>query len=176
MKKAIFLDRDGVINKTVIRNGLHDAPFTLDELKVLPYVKESILILKELNFLCVVVTNQPNVSRGKVTKSSVLEINNHLKIETKFDDIFVCYHDDIDNCNCRKPKAGLLIEASKKLDINLKKSFMVGDRWRDIGAGNNAGCKTIFIDYKYNEIKPDNPDFTTDSLINAAAIIKKINV
>ena len=176
MKKAVFLDRDGVINKTVIRNGQHAAPFTLDELKILPNVKESILILKELNFLCVVVTNQPDVSRGKVKKGSILEINNNLKIKTKFDDIFVCYHDDIDNCNCRKPKAGLLIEASKKWNIDLKKSFMIGDRWKDIDAGNNAGCKTIFIDYKYNEIKPNNPDFTTDNLTNATNIIKKINV
>jgi D-glycero-D-manno-heptose 1,7-bisphosphate phosphatase len=99
-----------------------------------------------------------------------------LKKETKFDDIFVCYHDDVDNCDCRKPKAGLLTQASKKWNIDLKKSFMIGDRWIDIEAGNNVGCKTIFIDYKYDEYKPENPNFITDSLINAASIIKKINV
>ena len=176
MKKAIFLDRDGVINKIVIRKGLPSSPYSLDELKILPKVKESILTLKKLNFICVVVTNQPDVSRGKITKNTVLEINNYLKKETMFDDIFVCYHDDIDNCDCRKPKSGLLTQASKKWNIDLKKSFMIGDRWKDIEAGNNVGCKTIFIDYKYDEYKPENPNFITDNLINAVSIIKKINV
>ena len=84
MKKAIFLDRDGVINETVIRNGLPSSPFSLDELKILPKVKESILILKKLSFVCVVVTNQPDVSRGKITKNNVLEINNYLKMAWHF--------------------------------------------------------------------------------------------
>ena len=172
MRKAIFLDRDGVINKIFIQNGLPFSPSSFDQLKILPGVKESILRLKKLNFLCLVVTNQPDVSRGKIEKKIVIEMNNYLKDEIKLDDFFVCYHDDHDNCKCRKPKSGLLLEASKKWDINLKKSYIIGDRWKDIEAGKSAGCKTIFIDYNYKEAKPKNTNFTTDSLLNSVHIIE----
>ena len=174
MKKAVFLDRDGVVNKAFIRNGLPTPPISLNELEILPGVKESILRLKKLNYICLLVTNQPDVSRGKIEKKTVIKINNYLKDETKFDDIFVCYHDDHDKCNCRKPKPGLLLEASEKWNIDLKKSYMIGDRWKDIEAGKCAGCKTIFIDYNYKETKPKNPDFTTDSLLSSVHIIERI--
>ena len=174
MKKAIFLDRDGVINKTFIKNSLQISPPSFDLLEILPGVKESILRLKKLNFVCLVVTNQPDVSRGKIEKKTIIKMNNYLKDEIKLDDIFVCYHDDHDKCKCRKPKPGLLLDASKKWDINLKKSYMIGDRWRDIEAGKSVGCKTIFIDYDYKETKPKNPDFTTDSLLNAVHLIEKL--
>ena len=173
MRKAVFLDRDGVINKAFIKDGLPTSPNSLDELEILPGVKESVLRLKKLNFVCLVVTNQPDVTRGKINKNTVIEINNFLLKEIKLDDFFVCYHDDKDNCDCRKPKPGLLLQASKKWDVNLKKSFIVGDRWRDIQAGNKVGCKTIFLEYNYVDIKPKNPDFITDTLLNATSIIKK---
>ena len=174
MKKAVLLDRDGVINKAIIKNGLPTSPNSFDELEILPDVKESILRLKKLNFICIVVTNQPDVSRGKFSKDTVIKINNFLKKEIKLDDIFVCYHDDKDNCNCRKPKPGLLLQARKKWNVDFKKSFMIGDRWRDIQAGEKVGCKTIYLDYKYNEKKPKKPDFVSDSLLNAAHIIEKL--
>ena len=125
-------------------------------------------------FVCLVVTNQPDVPRGKIEKKTVIKMNNYLKDEIKLDDFFVCYHDDHDNCKCRKPKPGLLLEASKKWDIDLKKSYMIGDRWKDLKAGRCVGCKTIFIDYNYNEKKPENPNFTTVSLLNAVYIIEKL--
>ena len=171
MRKAIFLDRDGVINKIIIKNGLPFSPSSFAELEILPGVKESILKLQKLNFLCLVVTNQPDVSRGKIKKKTVIKMNNYIKDELKIDEIFVCYHDDHDNCKCRKPKPGLLLEASKKWDIDLKKSYMIGDRWKDIEAGRCVGCKTIFIDCNYKETKPKNPNFTTDSLLNAVHLI-----
>tara|TARA_B100000749_G_C18176028_1_gene361855 strand:- start:52 stop:576 length:525 start_codon:yes stop_codon:yes gene_type:complete len=174
MKKAVFLDRDGVINKAFIKDGLPKSPNSLNELKILPGVKESILRLKELDFICLVVTNQPDVPRGKINKNTVIEMNNFLKKEIELDDIFVCYHDDKDNCNCRKPKPGLLLQARKKWNVDFKKSFIVGDRWRDIQAGKKVGCKTIFLDYKYKDIKPKNPDFVTDTLLNATYIIEKV--
>ena len=174
MRKAIFLDRDGVINKTFIKNGLPYSPPTFELLEILPGVKESILRLKKLNFVCLVVTNQPDVPRGKIEKKAVIKMNNYIKYEIKLDDIFVCYHDDHDNCKCRKPKSGLLLEASKKWDIDLKKSYMIGDRWKDIEAGKRAGCKTIFIDCNYKGTKPKNPNFTTDSLLNSVHIIEKL--
>ena len=174
MKKSVFLDRDGVINKVYIKGGLPQSPNSLNELKILPGVRESIIKLKKLNFTCLMVTNQPNVSRKKIDKNSVIQMNNFLKNEIALDDIFVCYHDDSDNCNCRKPKPGLLLQAGKKWDVDFKKSFMIGDRWRDIQAGEKVGCKTIFLDYKYNEKKPKKPDFVSDSLLNAAHIIEKL--
>ena len=176
MKKAVFLDRDGVINKAFVKDGLPTSPNSLDELEILPGVKESVLRLKKLNFICLVVTNQPDVSRGKINKNTVIKMNNFLKKKIELDDIFVCYHDDKDNCNCRKPKPGLLLQASKQWDVNLKKSFIIGDRWRDVQAGEKVGCKTIFLDYKYKETKPEKPDFITDTLLNATYIIEKVKV
>ena len=174
MKKAVFLDRDGVVNKAFIRNGLPTPPISLNELEILPGVKESILRLKKLNYICLLVTNQPDVSRGKIEKKTVIEMNNFLKKEIKLDDIFVCFHDDEDGCICRKPKPGLLLQASKKWNVDLKKSFLVGDRWRDIQAGTKVGCTTIYLDYNYKDIKPKNPNFTTDTLLNAVYIIEKL--
>ena len=176
MKKAVFLDRDGVINKAFIKDGLPKSPNSLNELKILPGVKESISRLKKLNFICLVVTNQPDVQRGKIKKNTIIKMNNFLKKEIELDDIFVCYHDDQDNCNCRKPKPGLLLQARKKWNVDFKKSFIVGDRWRDIQAGKKVGCKTIFLDYRYKDIKPKNPDFVTDTLLNATYIIEKVKV
>ena len=111
----------------------------------------------------------------KLKKKTVIKINNYLKDEIKLDDIFVCYHDDHDNCKCRKPKSGLLLDAGRKWNVDLKKSYMIGDRWRDIEAGKSAGCKTIFIDYDYKEKKPKNPNYTTDSLRNAVHLIEKFD-
>ena len=108
----------------------------------------------------------------KIEKKTVIQMNNYLKDEIKLNDFFVCYHDDHNNCKCRKPKSGLLLDAGKKWDINLKKSYMIGDRWKDIEAGKSAGCKTIFIDCNYKEAKPKNTNFTTDSLLNSVHIIE----
>ena len=174
MRKAIFLDRDGVINKIIIKNGLPFSPSSFAELEILPGVKESILKLQKLNFLCLVVTNQPDVSRGKIEKKTVIQMNNYLKDEIKLDDFFVCYHDDHDNCKCRKPKPGLLLDATKKWNIDLKKSYMIGDRWKDVRAGINAGCKTIFINNNYKESKQVEANFTADTLLDAVYIIEKV--
>ena len=174
MKKAVLLDRDGVINRAIVKNGLPTSPNSLDELEILPGVKESILRLKKLNFICIVVTNQPDVPRRKINKNTVIKINNFLKKKIGLDDIFVCYHDDKDNCNCRKPKPGLLLQAGKKWNVDFRKSFMIGDRWRDIQAGEKVGCKTIYLDYNYKDIKPKNPDFITHKLLNAVYIIEKL--
>ncbi len=173
MRKAVFLDRDGVINKAIIKDGKPLSPNSLNELEILPGVEHSIIKLKKLNFVSLVVTNQPNVSRKIIDKNNVIRINDFLKNQIAFDDIFVCYHDDKDNCDCRKPKPGLLLEAGKKWDVDFKKSFMIGDRWRDIEAGKNVGCKTIFLDYKYSETKPKKPSFVSDTLFNAVHIIEK---
>jgi len=174
IKRAIFLDRDGVLNETIIKEKEITSPLNLNDLKVFPEVKETLLTFKKYGYLLIMVTNQPDIARNKNTKKNVEEINNFLKNHLNLDDIFVCYHDDKDFCDCRKPKSGMLIAASKKHNIDLPKSFIIGDRWRDIEAGKNAECKTIFIDFKYQEKLKSKPDYTITSIADAKNIIKKL--
>jgi D-glycero-D-manno-heptose 1,7-bisphosphate phosphatase len=173
MKKAIFLDRDGVLNETIIKEKKITSPLTLNELKVFPDAKKTLISFKNCGYLLIMVTNQPDIARNTNTKKNVEEINNFLKTYLKIDDAFVCYHDDKDFCNCRKPKPGMLIEASKKYNIDLAKSFIIGDRWRDIEAGKYAKCKTIFIDFKYQEKLKSKPNYTITNIAEAENIIKK---
>ncbi len=175
MKRAIFLDRDGVLNETIIKKKEITSPLNLDELKLIPGVKETLFTFKKYGYLLIMVTNQPDIARNKNTKKNVEEINNFLKNHLNLDDIFVCYHDDKDFCDCRKPKSGMLIEASKKYNIDLLKSYIIGDRWRDVGAGKNAKCKTIFIDFKYQEKLISKPDYTITNIADARNIVKKIS-
>jgi D-glycero-D-manno-heptose 1,7-bisphosphate phosphatase len=171
MKRAVFLDRDGVINKASISNGIPVPPNNLEEVVILAGVKEAIKMLEENNFDIVVVTNQPDVARGRVSKQSVEVINSYLGKKLGIKYFLVCYHDDLDGCDCRKPKPGLLLKAAQNLDIDLNKSFLVGDRWRDINAGQTAGCSCFYIDYKYQEKSPDSPFIKVSSLLEAVHII-----
>ena len=172
--KAFFFDRDGILNRSIIKKQKPYSPRFPYELKLnhelLPFIKE----LKKKNFIIIVVTNQPDVKRGKLTKYSLKIINLVIKKYFLVDEIYTCMHDKIDNCDCRKPKPGMLKKAMKKWNINLKKSFLVGDRNKDIQAGNSAGCTTIFIDYNYNELKPENYDYKFTSISKMKKIIKNI--
>jgi D-sedoheptulose 7-phosphate isomerase len=156
-RPAVFLDRDGVLNRAIIRQGKPFPPSGPEELELLPQVASSLRDLKAHGFDLFVITNQPDVARGTHTRESVEAIHRVLTSSLPIDDIFVCYHDDDDHCACRKPLPGLLLEAQRKHNVDLSRSFVVGDRWRDIDAGHNAGCKTILIDYGYNERKPAQP-------------------
>jgi len=171
MKKAVFLDRDGVINEPVVRNNKPYPPSSLTSLKLIPKVTQALNNLHQAGFFLVVVTNQPDVSRGIAQRESVEEINQFLVKNLPLDVFKTCYHDDNDFCNCRKPLPGSFLEAAKEYDIDLNNSFMVGDRWRDIEAGIAAGCKTFFIDYKYDERKPTYFDYKVSSLFEASTII-----
>ena len=171
---AVFLDRDGTLNKAYIKKGLPISPPSFNKLKIIDGVKKSIKKLKKLNFMCIMITNQPDVARDKIKKKTVIKMNSFIKSKLKLDDIFVCYHDDMHKCKCRKPKAGLLIQASKKWNIDFSKSFMIGDRWKDISAGKKVGCKTIFINNNYKLDKKVKADFTYQTLIKAVNKIKKI--
>jgi len=169
--KTVFLDRDGVINRVHLKNGRPHPPLNLSELEILPGVAASLERLKKSGFKVIVVTNQPDVARGTIEKKVVEEINYYLSEKLKIDEFKVCYHDDSDVCNCRKPNPGALLEASNKYSIDLNSSYMVGDRWKDILAGQRAGCKTIFIQCNYDEIQPDFPTYTVNNLTEAVEII-----
>jgi len=149
--RAVFLDRDGVINQVVLRNGRPHPPRNLAELRINPDAEAGLPELKRLGFLLLVVSNQPDVARGTQTRAAVEEINAYLGARLPIDEFYVCYHDDADACGCRKPAPGMLLEAARKYGVSLRDSFLIGDRWRDIEAGNRVKCKTILVDYGYGE-------------------------
>jgi D-glycero-D-manno-heptose 1,7-bisphosphate phosphatase len=162
-RRAVFLDRDGVINRPVIRQGKPYPPQSLDELEILPGVARALEQLHQAGYVLVVVTNQPDVARGTQTREVVEAMHAYLQAILPLDIIETCYHDDKDACACRKPAPGLLLQAAQQYEINLAESYMIGDRWRDIEAGRRAGCKTIFIDYHYDETVRTQPDIRVDS-------------
>ena len=166
--KAVFLDRDGVLNKAIVRDGKPYPPNRLVEFEILPDVKEALLQLKSASYLLIVVTNQPDVGRGTQQQFEVEAMHEFLKRELPLDAIYVCYHGYDGECDCRKPKPGMLVKASEDHKIDLIQSYMVGDRSKDIDAGNASGCRTVFIEYSYCESLNTLPDFSTDTLQNAA--------
>jgi len=153
--RAVFLDRDGVLNRPIMIDGKPHPPGSVADLVILPDVLPSLLDLKRAGFLLVVATNQPDVARGTLPREEVEAMHAKLRAELPVDDILTCYHDDSDRCECRKPLPGLLCQASRKYGLDLSSCFLVGDRWRDIDAGNRAGCRSILIDYGYRERCPE---------------------
>jgi D-glycero-D-manno-heptose 1,7-bisphosphate phosphatase len=174
MRRAIFLDRDGVINRAIVRGGKPYPPANLTELEILPGVAEACQRLRDAGFLLVVVTNQPDVARGSQSREVVEAINNALQAALPLDDLRVCYHDDKDECQCRKPAPGLLQSAASDWQIDLSASFMIGDRWKDIAAGREAGCCTVLIEADYAEPLLSQPDWRASSLLAAAHQILNI--
>lgn len=168
---AVFLDRDGVLNRPVIKEGKSFPPASPGEFEILPGVQEACRQLKQAGFVLIVATNQPDVARGSQSLETVESMHQILRSQLPLDDIRTCYHDDQDRCGCRKPQPGLLLEAAGQWHINLHQSFMVGDRWKDIEAGRRAGCRTVFIDWNYNERLLNPPDAKFSSLLEAAAWI-----
>jgi D-glycero-D-manno-heptose 1,7-bisphosphate phosphatase len=171
MNRAVFLDRDGVINRAIVREGRPFPPPSLEELELLPRVIEAIAGLRRAGFRLIVVTNQPDVGSGRQQREIVELMHERISRELSIDDIKVCYHVEQDNCPCRKPKPGMLLEAAAERALDLKRSFMIGDRWRDIEAGQAVGCKTILIRYEYDERQADKPDAIVNSLFEASELI-----
>jgi D-glycero-D-manno-heptose 1,7-bisphosphate phosphatase len=166
---AVFLDRDGVLNRTFVHNGTPYPPRTLDEVEILPGVADALKRLSEHDLSLVVVTNQPDVARGTQTRERVEQINQHiaraLPMLTAF---YVCYHDNKDGCQCRKPAPGMLLQAAGEHGVDLSQSFMVGDRWSDVAAGAAAGCRTFLLDVPYNQAQRCKPDYVVADLSQAA--------
>jgi len=168
---AVFLDRDGVLNRVEVRAGVPRPPGSLEELEVLPGVPGALRSLKAAGYVLVVVTNQPDVARGTTSRDTVGQIHARLAETLALDAILTCYHDDADDCDCRKPKPGLLLQAAHDWRLDLASSFVVGDRWRDGEAGRTAGCPTFYIDQGYAEASPTRPDFRVQSLAEAASVV-----
>ena len=171
-KRAVFLDRDGVINRALVREGFPYAPKHFSEFEILPGVAEACTKLKAAGFLLIVATNQPDVGRGDVKQEVVEEIHAFMRRQLPIDRVEVCYHPGKGfECDCRKPKPGMLLAAARALGVDLEQSWMVGDRWRDIDCGHAAGCRTVLIDYHYDEALRQAPDFRVGSLLEAANLI-----
>jgi transaldolase len=173
LPRAVFLDRDGVINRALERASKPYPPTSLSEFEILPDVPAACAKLKAAGFLLVVATNQPDVGRGTLKKEAVEKIHAHMTSQLPVDRVEVCFHPGkgLSDCDCRKPKPGMLLRAASELGLDLAQSWMVGDRWRDVDCGRAAGCKTIFIDHGYAEELRQKPDFSARNLGEAADII-----
>jgi D-glycero-D-manno-heptose 1,7-bisphosphate phosphatase len=168
VNRAVFLDRDGVLNQQTVRDRVPYPPARLEDVVIPPGTKTALSRLKDRGFALIAITNQPDVRRGNTSLAMVEQVHRYLADSLPLDDIFVCCHDDKDNCHCRKPRPGLILEAARKYNVSLPASFMVGDRWRDVDAGAAAGCKTVLIDYGYGERPPKHrPDTSVTSLREA---------
>lgn len=161
MHRAVFFDRDGVLNEAIVRDGKPYPPATLNETRIMEGAETLLPRLRAAGFLLLVVTNQPDIARGAADWNSVASINDYLRAHLPLDAILVCPHDDADHCECRKPNPGLLLKAAVDFDVALDDSYMIGDRWKDIEAGMRAGCKTIWINRNYQERGPKQPPAVT---------------
>lgn len=170
-RRAVFLDRDGVLTRMIARDGRLRAPLTLDEFEILPGAAEALRALREAGFLLIVATNQPDVAHGLLQREDVEAMHRRLRQALPLDDIKVCYDGDETLSPCYKPRPGMLLEAARERGIDLARSYMVGDRWRDVGAGKAAGCFTILVDRSGQEFTPDAPDAVCADLAQAAALI-----
>lgn len=174
MRRAVFLDRDGVLNRTIVRDNVPYPPASADEVELLDGVTEALELLEHNGWLLIAITNQPDVARGTQTRAAVEEINQRLTEQLPLAAIFTCFHDNQDGCPCRKPKPGMLLEAAEVHQIELRGSFMVGDRWSDVVAGQAAGCHTFLIDLPYSQRQRCTPDFTVANVLEAAQQIVQL--
>jgi D-glycero-D-manno-heptose 1,7-bisphosphate phosphatase len=175
--RAVFLDRDGVINRPLVREGKPYPPSSLVEFEILSGVPEACRVLKELGFALVVATNQPDVGRGILPREAVETIHGWLLQQLPIDRVMTCFHGGTafgDPCDCRKPQPGMLFQAAEALKIDLATSYMIGDRWRDVDCGFNAGCYTIFIDWGYKEKLKRDPNFRSRDLLGAVHLIEQL--
>jgi transaldolase len=172
LRRAVFLDRDGVLNRAVVRDGRPYPPADAASMDFYPEAVGLLSDLKARGFVLLCVTNQPDVARGTRTPENVRAMNLRATEELPLDGLYSCFHDGPDGCDCRKPKPGMLVRGAAEHGIDLRRSFMVGDRAGDVGAGKAAGCVTLLIDRGYSEPSPDPPpDYTVTSLAEAVSRI-----
>ena len=168
LRRAVFLDRDGVLNRVEWKNGVCRSPRSLEDFQLLPGVAEACSRLKAAGFLLIVVTNQPEIPRGFLAPALLAAMHDRLREWLPLDDIRVCLHDDGDGCACRKPAPGLLLDAARDWQIDLGRSFMIGDREKDLIAGRRAGCRAILVG---GHQRVAESDLIADDLLHATAFI-----
>lgn len=169
MKQAVFLDRDGVLNALDYRDGGWRAPLSLASFRLFPSAADAVRRLHAAGFVCLVITNQPDVGTGELDPTVLSAMHERLQRETGVDAIYVCPHVDADDCDCRKPRPGLLRRAAVDFNVELTASFLVGDRGRDIGAGEAVGCTTVLVE---GTAEPaGNPQFRAATLADAVTLI-----
>lgn len=170
-RPAVFLDRDGVIVVPEFRDGRSFAPTRIEQFRIYPQAAENLHRLKAAGYMLIVVTNQPDIGNGLISRPVVDEMHRRLARDLPVDLIMMCAHAQSAGCECRKPKPGMLLTAAAELDIDLSRSVMVGDRRSDVEAGRAAGCRTVFIDLNYLEPRPSNADVIVRSIAEAADAI-----
>jgi D-glycero-D-manno-heptose 1,7-bisphosphate phosphatase len=175
INRCVFLDRDGVLNQPVVRDGLPFPPANADEFILYPDVGEGCARLREAGFLLIVVTNQPDVGRGTQSWEAAEAIHRALREALpSLNGIEVCFHAGSrhgDPCDCRKPKPGMLLRAAARHDIDLKRSFLIGDRWRDVDCAHAAGCRAVFIDHGYSEALREMPEVIVSNFREAVKAV-----
>lgn len=164
MRRAVFLDRDGVISRSYVRGGKPYAPRRLEDFRLLPGAAQAVKSIKMGGFLVIVVTNQPDIGNGLVDAAVVEAMHARLRARVPVDDIRMCPHRQDEGCDCRKPKPGMLLAAARQWDIDLGRSYMIGDRDGDIVAGKAAGCYTLLVKRGYSEPRRASPDKMVRSL------------
>jgi D-glycero-D-manno-heptose 1,7-bisphosphate phosphatase len=172
LRCAVFLDRDGVLNEVTIRDGIPVPPPSADAMELIEGVEEACARLRELGFVLVVITNQPDIARGAQTRDEVDRMHALLRRRLPLDEIIVCPHDDRDGCACRKPKPGMILDAAGRLGLDLDRSFSVGDRWRDVEAAQRAGVRSIFVERHYGQRPAVDADAVAASLLGALPYIE----
>ncbi len=170
-QKAVFFDRDGVLNHLVNREGALCSPQKFEDFHIIDKAMEVVSLAHEMGYLAIVVSNQPDISRGKLNQSELDKMTDLLFTKLSIDDIFYCPHDDDNDTDCRKPAPGLFFIAQKKYNIDFKKSFMIGDTWKDVEAAKNAGISMILIRKDYN--KDLNVENDVRSLSEAISLINQ---
>jgi D-glycero-D-manno-heptose 1,7-bisphosphate phosphatase len=171
----VIFDRDGVLSRCEVRGGRPFAPTSLADFEILPGVGGATAALRAAGLKLFVATNQPDVATGLTPLADVEAMHQHLNSLFGFDGIYVCYHTDGDLCDCRKPKPGMLLAAARDHYLDLRRSFMVGDRWRDVMAGAQAGCRTLFVDRGYDESLKNEPDVVVRDIGEAAEWILRVH-
>jgi len=169
LKRAVFLDRDGVINTVVLRAGKPASPRTLEEFQLEPEIEKPLRELRAANLALLVVTNQPDIARGRLRPEVLAQFHRQVLDHLPIEAIEVCPHDDADGCLCRKPKPGMLTALAARRGVELRHSFMIGDSWRDMQTARAAGCAAIILDRAYN--RADDADWRVASLAEAARLI-----
>ena len=150
-RRAVFLDRDGVLAEAIVRaDGKSYAPTRVQDFQLVAEAPAQVQRLRDAGFLCIVFTNQPELANGELASSDLDEMHRAMRTAIPLDDVYVCPHDKSERCRCHKPATGMLDDAAARWDVDLATSFVIGDRWRDIGAGRTAGCFSILLDRPYS--------------------------